>query len=251
MNEVINPMSRSRMAAIAALLVLTAVIGGTVINSVAAATSPRAATTDAIAPAAPPASPEAANATPSAACAEFRAAFAAALGVDASALTPAAKTAARQVVDAALAAGRITAARADKLKARIDKAAGDGCGVLAGRSAARATLAAGALRVVRDGIDAAAGALKLNRADLVAKIRGGETLQAIAADAGVPYATVTSAVIAAVKQDLAEAVAKGTIRQARADRILERLRQNLAAGRFRAAKPAAPVAPAASQPAGS
>lgn len=241
-------MSRSRVAAVAALLVLTAVIGGTVIQSVAASTSPGhpsapdatvvgagPSADPATGPSANPAASAAAPNGPSAACTEFRAAFAAALGVDESALTPAAKTAAKQVVDSALAAGRITQQRADKLKTRIDQAAGDGCGVLAGRAAQ----AAGALGVVRDGIDAAADALKLSRAQLVAKLRGGATLQSIAADAGVPYETVTAAVVGSVKADLDAAVAKGTIRQARADRILARLQQNLAAGRFRNEKPAA------------
>jgi ribosomal protein S20 len=243
-------MSRSRTAAIAALLVLAAVIGGTVIDSVAAATSSgRAAAGATAAPVevAPPAGPATGQATPSPACTAFRAAFAAALGVAESALTPAAKTAAKQVVDSALAAGRITATQADRIKARIDEQAGDGCGILSGRAAA----AAGALGVVRDGIDAAAAALKLSRAQLVAKVRAGQTLQSIASDAGVPYETVTAAVIAAVKQDLDAAVAKGTIRQVRADRVLGRLQQNLAEGRFRNAEPAVPPAPAASQPAGS
>jgi ribosomal protein S20 len=233
-------MSRSRLAAVAALLVLAAVIGGTLIQSVAAATSPgRPSAPDALVQAAGPSPSPAAAArtTPSEACTEFRAAFAAALGVDESALTPAAKTAAKQVVDAALAAGRITKERADRLKTRIDQAQGDGCGLLAGRTAR----IAGALGVVRDGVDAAADTLKLSRAELVAKLRAGQTLQSIAADAGVPYDAVTAAVVASVKQDLDAAVAKGTIRQARADRILERLEQNLAAGRFRADKPVAPA----------
>jgi ribosomal protein S20 len=232
-------MSRSRVAAVAALLVLSAAIGGTLIQSVAAAASPgRPPAPDvAIQAVGPSASPALAapQATPSAACREFRAAFAAALGVDESALTPAARTAAKQVVDSALAAGRITQLRAQKLKTRIDQAAGDGCGILAGRSAR----VAAALGVIRDGIDAAADTLKLSRADLLAKLRDGQTLQSIAADAGVPYETVTAAVVASVKQDLDAAVAKGTIRQARADRILERLQRNLAAGRLRNEPPAA------------
>ena len=234
-------MSRSRVAALAALLVLTAVIGGTVIQSVAAAASPgRPTAPEPDVPAAnPSATPAAATPqkTPSPACTAFRAAFAAALGVDESALTPAAKTAAKQVVDAALAAGRITQQRAERLKTRIDAAPGNGCGLLAGRTAR----AAAALGVVRDGVDAAAGVLKLSRAELLAKLRDGASLQAIAAEAGVAYDAVTGAVVAAVKQDLQAAVAKGTIRQARADRILARLEQNLAAGRFRNEPTAAPA----------
>lgn len=227
-------MSRSRLAAVAALLVLTTVIGGTLIQSVAAAAGP---SPDPAASSAAPAASSAPQTTPSEACREFRAAFAAALGVDESALTPAAKTAAKQVVDAALAAGRMTQQRAEALKARIDQAAAEGCGLLARRTA-RVTAALG---VIRDGVDAAADALDLTRAELVAKLRAGQTLQQVAADAGVPYDQVSAAVVAAVKRDLDAAVAKGAIPQARADRILERLQQNLAVGRFRAEKAAAPA----------
>jgi hypothetical protein len=50
-------------------------------------------------------------------------------------------------------------------------------------------------------------------------------------------------VVGAVKNDLDAAVAAGTIKQARADRVLARLQQNLADGRLR---PAAPTAPSGS-----
>jgi hypothetical protein len=50
-------------------------------------------------------------------------------------------------------------------------------------------------------------------------------------------------VVAAVKKDLDAAVAAGTIKQARADRVLARLQQNLADGRLR---PVAPTAPSGS-----
>jgi hypothetical protein len=45
--------------------------------------------------------------------------------------------------------------------------------------------------------------------------------------------------VASVKADLDAAVAAGTIRQPRADRILDRLTKNLADGRLRNAAPAA------------
>ena len=103
-------MSRSRMAIIAMLLVVAAVVGGTLINSVAAATSPRTTAPDGVVTAAgspDPATTNAAGAWPAQACEEFRGAFAKALGVDESALTPAAKSAAKSVVDSAVSAGRI------------------------------------------------------------------------------------------------------------------------------------------------
>jgi len=52
-------------------------------------------------------------------------------------------------------------------------------------------------------------------------------------------------VVAAVKSDLDAAVAAGTIKQAREDRILARLQANLADGRLRNLRPAAPKTSAA------
>ena len=246
-------MSRSRMAIVAMLLVVAAVVGGTVINSVAAATTPRTTSTVGVVTAAgspDPSTTSAAGTWAAQACAEFRAAFAKELGVDPSALTPAAKSAAKTVVDSAVAAGRITKARGDKLKERIDQADANCCGLLGRRVAG----IAGTLGVIRDGVKAAADALELTPAQLTKKLRAGATLQQIASDAGIPYATVTSAVLGAVKADLDKAVAAGAIRQQREDRILERLSNNLAQGRLRdpaAATPAQPAAPASPSSQGS
>jgi hypothetical protein len=228
-------MSRLQVAGFAALLVVAALAGGTVIGSVAASTSPRvSATGTAVVPAA--ASP----AATSEACAAFRRAFAANLGVAESALTPAAKAASIATVDAAVAAGKLTKAAADRLKARIDKAAGDGCGLLTGRLARPRA----ALGVVRDGLTAAASALGITVAELGAKLRGGTSLKDLAAAKNVPYQALTDAIVGAVKHDLDAAVAAGTIRQPRADRVLDRLRQNLAVGRLRNERAAAPAGPA-------
>jgi hypothetical protein len=82
-------------------------------------------------------------------------------------------------------------------------------------------------------------------AELGANLRGGKTLKSVAADKNVLYDTVVAAVTAAVKADLDAAVKAGTIKQARADRVLARLQQSLVDGRLR---PAAPVAPAGSAP---
>jgi hypothetical protein len=238
-------MSRTRMAVFAMLLIVAAILGGTVIDSVTAAASPRSSASGSAVTLAS-ADPATTNATTpvTQACAEFRAAFAKELGVDEAALTPAAKSAAKTVVDAAVAAGRISKARGEKLDARIDQADARGCGLLGPRVAR----IAGAIGVIRDGVRAAADALKLTPAELAAKLRAGATLQQIAADAGISYATVTAAVLGAVKSDLDKAVAAGTIRQEREDRILERLARNLAAGRFRDPNSASPGEP---EPSGS
>ncbi len=233
-------MSRFRLAGVAGLLVAAALVGGTIIGSVAAATTPRTTRTE-------PATAPVDAAAPAAGaageyCAEFRRAFAANLGVEESALAPAAKQAAISTIDAAVAVGRMTKAAGDRLKARIDKAAADGCALLAGRLG-RAGAVVGA---AKDGLTAAAGALDMTPAELGAKLRGGKSLKEIAAATGVPYDTVSAAVLASVKADLDAAVAAGTIKQARVDRILARLEKNLADGRLRNTRPEVPAAPAGS-----
>lgn len=246
-------MSKVRMAGFAGLLVVAALVGGTVIGSVAARGLQRTATPPTVPAAAPAATGAPAGAKAAGYCADFRRAFAANLGVDESALAPAAKSAALATIDAAVADGTMPKARADRLKARIAAADADGCALLAGRiGALRGTAGAGkvqaALGVVKDGVAAAAKALGVTPAELGARLKAGDTLKQVATDKGLPYAAVSAAVIASVKADLDAAVTAGTIKQAREDRILARLTANLADGRLRAAQPAAPAASAAPAP---
>jgi len=263
-------MSKLRLAGSSVLLIAAALVGGTIIGSVAAATAPQAnpaeradpqvranAPVRGVAPAA-----EIQNAKPDAEaaakrCADFRKAFAANLGVEESALVPAAKKAAISMIDAAVADGRMTKEAGEKLKARVDGADTDACRLLAGRIGAGSGAGAGgngggrdgdgggpALGVAKDGLSAAAKALGMTPAELGAALRSGETLKQVATAKGVAYATVSEAVVAAVKGDLDAAVAAGKIAQARADRILERLTKNLADGRLRNGRPANPGGPA-------
>jgi ribosomal protein S20 len=241
-------MSTLRRAGFAGLLVAAALVGGTIIGSVAAATSPPTTAPDPVVAAASPGA-AAAGGRAAAFCAAFRTAFASNLGVDESALAPAAKAAAISTIDAAVAAGTMTKAVGDRLTARVESAAADGCALLAGRIGARAAAggpaghtgtpgAAGALGMVKAAVTAAAGALGVTPAELGADLRAGQTLGDVATARGVPYATVSAAVVASVKADLDKAVAAGTIKAARADRILARLTANLADGRVRRIRPA-------------
>jgi ribosomal protein S20 len=173
-------------------------------------------------------------------CESFLDAYAAALGVERSALAPAATKAAQATIAAALAAGDITQAQADRLAARLKDAQVGGCPKFADRIG-QARPAAG---VVRDGVDAAAKALGMTTAELRAELKSGKDLKQIAAAKGVPYATVTAAALAPVKAKLDAAVAAGTIKQARADKILARLEANLADGRLRNGNPAPAASPA-------
>jgi ribosomal protein S20 len=239
-------MSTVRLAGFAGLLVAAALVGGTVIGSAAAANVPRSIEPQANASAP---SPEAPSATRVAEyCADFRRAFAANLGVDESALAPAAKAAAVTTIDAAVAAGHMTKTTGDRLKARIEKAAADGCALLTGRPGVGRLSAPGAqaLAIAEVGLGAAASALGIAPAQLGADLRAGKTLKEVAAARGVRYDTVSAAVVAAVKTDLDAAVAAGTIKQPRAERILERLQRNLADGRLGNPRPVAPSRPSAS-----
>ena len=225
-------MSRVRILGFSGALVAAALVGGTIMSAVAAA-PPRATTPDAV-PAAP--TELATLADPGAYCQTFRRAFAANLGVDEADLGPAAKKAAITTIDAAVAAGDISKAIGDRLKAKVEAAEGDGCRWFA----PHLRRVAGAVHLIRDGVTAAADVLDMTPAELRTKLRAA-TLKEIAAAEGVNYDTLTSAVVAAVKTDLDAAVKAGTITQARADRVLDRLERNLADGRFRPhkARPAA------------
>lgn len=220
-------MSRFRILGFSGALVAAALIGGTIMSAVAAA-PPRATSPDA---AAGP-TELATVADPGKYCLTFRRAFAANLGVDEADLGPAAKKAAITTIDDAVAAGDISKAVGDRLKARVEAAEGDGCRWFA----AHLKRIAGAVHVIRDGVTAAAEVLDMTPAELRTELRSGKTLKEIATAEGVNYDTLTAAVIAAVKADLDAAVKAGTITQARADRILDRLERNLADGRFRPAK---------------
>ncbi len=122
-------MSKLRLAGFSGALVVAALVGGTVINAVAAApASPSRASV-----AAPAAAPTAATTGPAAEyCATYRAAFAKALGVTEDALKAAAKQALADTIDKAAADGDLAKAAADRLKARVAASTADGCKVLAG-----------------------------------------------------------------------------------------------------------------------
>jgi hypothetical protein len=245
-------MSTFRLVGFAGLLVVAALVGGTIIGSVAAATLTHAPRAEGVSvpPAIATASPGAAAAAGEY-CADFRHAFAANLGVDEAALAAAAKAAAISAIEAAVADGTMTKAAGDRLTARIKASTGDGCALLAGRlraakAAAGAAVGAGAgLGIVKDGLTAAAKALGLTPAELGARLRGGETLRDVATATGTAYEMVSAAVLASAKADLDAAVAARTIRQTRADRVLDRLTRALADGRLREARPAPAGSPVA------
>ena len=215
-------MSRLRTLGFSMALVAAALVGGTIIGSVAAAPSVEAPSGDVTLTA-----EEAPAREPSAACTTFRAAFAANLGVSEDEVVAAAKAAIGTTVDKAVADGTITAAQAARIKERVARADGDGCRILAGWPGRVARVA---LRIGQDVRTAAAETLNLTVRELGAELRASGSLEAVANAHDVPYATVSAAALAAVKEDVDAAVADGTISQARADRILARVGERLANG---------------------
>ncbi len=114
-------------------------------------------------------------------------------------------------VDAAEKAGRISPERATKLRERIS--AGQLCGA---RHHAKARVAAHGM------LKAAADFLGLDREELREQLPG-TSLAGLAEKQGKSVAALEAAMVAPAKARLANAVAKGTITQARADMALDRL----------------------------
>ena len=134
------------------------------------------------------------------------------LNVSPSTLTKAMKAALDDRIDAALAAGRITAARAAALKARVA-----GAGVQAARR-----LAAGS--GLRAGANAAESYLGLSAATLRSDLASGETLAQIAsATPGKTADGLKAAVLASAKTRLDAAVASGAITSGQESARLARL----------------------------
>jgi ribosomal protein S20 len=237
-------MTKLRTIGFRAGLVAVGLVGGTMISAFAAA-PPRSSSATAAGPASDMAADarSASEATSGHArglafgalenaaeyCETFRDAFAAKLGVDESALGPAAKAAAITTIDAAVAKGDITEAVGERLKAKVNDVDDDACGWLG----TRLERSHGAVGIMKDGATAAAEALKMTPAELRAALKSGKDLKSLAASQGVSYKDVSGAIVAAVKADLDAAVKAGKIKQARADRILGRLERNLADGRLR------------------
>lgn len=214
-------MRTAKILAFAGALVAAAVVGGTLINVVLAGQGSSPAGT----------STTATNSQPGAYCQTFLDEFAKQLGVDESALLPAAKAAADAAIDKALADGKISKDAADALKQRVANADGNVCGLLGARFPGLNRVGIVG-NVGSDMVSAAANALHLSVADLKSKVASGESLKQIATDQKVDYAVVTSAVHNAAKADLDKLVSAGKLTAARETAILDRLDQALANGRL-------------------
>ena len=138
------------------------------------------------------------------------------LGIEPSKLSAALKKALEDRVDAAVAAGRITKAEGDALKARIERddfpifgglRHGPGCGY--------------------HDLDAAATYLGLTEDQLRAQLEGGKTLAQVAKDQGKSVDGLVDALVAEAKEHLDDAVAKGRLTKAQEESILADVKQRI------------------------
>lgn len=202
-------MNITKSLGFAGALLLSAVVGGTLIGSALATdeTDGTDATSDA-----------------SGYCDVFMDTLAAELGTDRDGLVAAGRTAALAALDAAVAAGDVDSERADAIRERIEAADGDGCGWFGHGWGFARGVAHGAARGFLGGdvLEGAADALGIESADLIGDLRDAGSLQALTEESGASYDEVKASVLAAVQADLDAAVAEG-LDQERADEALERI----------------------------
>ena len=139
------------------------------------------------------------------------------LGVTPAALTSALKKALEHRIDDAVAAGRLTKERGEKLKARIE--AGELPFFFGG-------FHHGSFRHFLQ-LDAAASYLGLTEAQLRHQLANGTTLAQIAKDRGKSVDGLIDAMAAEVKGRLDAAVAAGRLTQAQADQVLKDVRERI------------------------
>lgn len=199
-------MRLTKTLGMAGALILSALVGGTLIGSALA-------------------QDEEPDAERGAYCETFMDAFAAELGSTPDEVVAAGKAAANAAVDAAVAAGDLTEERATSIRERIEAYDGSGCAFGGafklgfdrglGHGMARGFLGG-------DVFEAAADALGLESADLIERVHDAGSLEELATEQGVAYDEVKASILAAVQADLDAAVAEG-MDQARADAVIERL----------------------------
>lgn len=143
------------------------------------------------------------------------------LGLDSSKVTAALKTALENRVDAALAAGQITQAQAEELKAQIEAGT-----VPFFAGAGRGGHGPGGPGHVAALADAAAY-LGVTDAQLRTDLQAGKTLAQVATSAGKSVDGLVSALVAAEKQELDDAVAAGRLTAAQRDALAAGLQQRV------------------------
>jgi hypothetical protein len=144
------------------------------------------------------------------------------LGIEPSKLSDALKTALKNRVDAAVAAGRITRAEGDAMKARIDAG-----GPMLFPGAPPNGFRHDGFRHDGPGLDAAATYLGLTEDQLRTELEGGKTLAQVATAHGKTADGLVGALVDAAGKKLDAAVAAGRLTRSEADSMLAGLKQRI------------------------
>lgn len=148
---------------------------------------------------------------------------ASALGIDVERLRAAITRAHLELVDDAEANGRITAERADALRERINSGEGLGLGRFIRRQVAEERLHR--FRVAF--VVSAAEAIGIEPRELRDQLIAGDSIADVAAENGVALEDVKQHILDAAQAKAGEAVANGRITQQQADRLMQRITNNI------------------------
>jgi len=151
------------------------------------------------------------------------------LGVQPSALSDALKKAYMNRIDAAVAAGQLTKAQGDAIKAQIQSG---GPMLVPGGFRGPGPMGQGPMgqigpRAGMRGLDAAATYLGLTESELQTKLQGGKSLADVAKDQGKSVDGLIQALVADAKKHLDQAVSDGHLTQAQEDQILGQVKQHI------------------------
>ena len=140
------------------------------------------------------------------------------LGISVAQLETAQKAARDQMIEEGLAAGKITTAQAAELKALQP---GEFRRGVLGR------VRDGAKHVMSNILDAAATVIGIDREQIKTGLQSGQSLSQIAAAKGVSRDQLEAGLMRELRSDIQDALAKGTISQVQADKLLNGLEQRI------------------------
>ena len=147
--------------------------------------------------------------------------FAQRLGLSEAQVTQAATEVRNELLDEAVAAGRLTPEQADRLRNRpIGEGLGPGGALKPGRGPGGHLPAVG--RFLKEEFAAIAQFLGLSGADLQAELRAGRSLAEVAQAQGITRESLVNKILQDVQARAAQAVSEGKLTQAQADRLIQR-----------------------------
>ncbi len=138
------------------------------------------------------------------------------LGISVDQLRAAQKAARDQMIDEAVAAGKITAEQAEKLKS-----------LPLGAHPRLRGIGRGVVHAIKDVLGAAAEVLGISRDDVIQNLRNGQSLADMATAKGLSTDQLKAGITQRVTADIQQAVADGKITQEQADRLKEALSNNI------------------------